>query len=99
VNGYTSFIVNSFSGSDIFEPELYDVTLGALDGEGIPTGGNTGDILVKTSATNYDASWQALFDMAPLAPYFSGGSPTDIQSAILRMATLLQNLNAGNPIP
>jgi hypothetical protein len=98
-NGDTSFIVNSFSGSNIFDPELYQVTLSALDGQGVPTGGNTGDILVKNSATNYDASWQAVFDMGPLAPYFSGGSPTNIQSAILRMATLLQTLNSGNPIP
>ena len=70
-----------------------------LSGQGFPTGGNTGDMLVKNSATNYDASWQQVFDMAPLAPYFLGGSPTDIQSAVLRMATLLQTLNSGNPIP
>ena len=99
VNGYTSFIVNSFSGSNMFDPELYKVTLGSLDGQGVPTGGNTGYILVKNSATNYDASWQSVFDMVPLAPYFLGGSPTDIQSAILRMATLLKTLNSGNPIP
>jgi hypothetical protein len=68
----------------------------------MPTGGNTGDILVKSSATDYDASWQPgdyYFNMAPLAPYFSGGSPANIQSAILRMATLLKTLNGGNPIP
>jgi hypothetical protein len=27
-------------------------------GQGFPTGGNTGQILTKNSATNYDASWQ-----------------------------------------
>ena len=70
-----------------------------LAGQGVPTGGNTGDILVKNSATNYDASWQPVFDMTPLAPYFDNPPPTDIQSAILRMATLLQTLNLGNPIP
>jgi hypothetical protein len=96
VTGDTTFIVNSFSGSNTFDPELYEVTLGSLE---MPTGGNTGDILVKSSATNYDASWQAVFDMGPLAPYFSGGSPANIQSAILRMATLLNTLNSGNPIP
>jgi hypothetical protein len=94
--GFMSFTVRAYSGSSTFEPEIYQVSLGTLE---MPTGGNTGDILVKSSATNYDASWQAVFDMAPLAPYFSGGSPTNIQSAILRMATLLQTLNAGNPIP
>jgi collagen type VII alpha len=120
LTGDINFIVISFTGSNIFDPELYKVALNGLDGapgptgaigitgpagatglagQGVPTGGNTGDILVKTSATNYDASWQQIFDMVPLAPYFSGGSPTDIQSAILRMATLLQTLNSGNPIP
>ena len=132
ITGDINFIVISFTGSNIFDPELYKVALNGLDGapgptgaigvtgpagessstgatgptgatglagQGVPTGGNTGDILVKTSATNYDASWQQVFDMVPLAPYFSGGSPTDIQSAILRMATLLQTLNSGNPIP
>jgi hypothetical protein len=135
LTGDMNFVVISFTGSNIFDPELYKVALNGLDGapgptgaigvtgpagessstgatgpdgptgptglagQGVPTGGNTGDILVKTSATNYDASWQQVFDMAPLAPYFLGGSPTDIQSAILRMATLLQTLNSGNPIP
>jgi hypothetical protein len=96
LTGFMSFIVRAYSGSQTFEPEIYQVSLGVLE---MPTGGNTGDILVKSSATNYDASWQAVFNMAPLAPYFSGGSPTNIQSAILRMATLLKTLNAGNPIP
>ena len=96
LTGFMSFTVRAYSGSTTFEPEIYQVSLGALE---MPTGGNTGDILVKSSATNYDASWQSVFDMGPLAPYFSGGSPTNIQSAILRMATLLQTLNSGNPIP
>jgi hypothetical protein len=70
-----------------------------LPGQGLPTGGNTGDMLVKNSATNYDASWEQVFDMAALAPYFADPPPTNIQSAILRMATLLQVLNSINPIP
>jgi hypothetical protein len=70
-----------------------------LPGQGLPTGGNTGDMLVKNSATNYDASWEQVFDMAALGPYFADPPPTNIQSAILRMATLLQVLNSINPIP
>lgn len=26
-------------------------------GQGVPTGGNTGQVLAKASATNYDTSW------------------------------------------
>jgi hypothetical protein len=96
LTGFMSFTVRAYSGSSTFEPEIYQVSLGALE---MPTGGNTGDILVKSSATDYDASWQPVFDMDPLAPYFAGGSPTNIQSAILRMATLLKTLNGGNSIP
>ena len=70
-----------------------------LPGQGLPTGGNTGDMLVKNSATNYDASWEQVFDMAALGQYFADPPPTNIQSAILRMATLLQVLNTINPIP
>jgi hypothetical protein len=97
ITGYTSFIVNSFEGNSTFEPELYEVTLGALDGEGVPTGGSTGYVLVKNSYTDYDTAWKPgdyYFNMEPLAPYFSGGSPTNIQSAILRMAILLSSITS-----
>jgi hypothetical protein len=36
------------------------------NGEGVPTGGTAGQILVKDSSTNYDTSWTSAF-----APYES----------------------------
>lgn len=36
------------------------------NGEGVPTGGTAGQVLVKDSSTNYDTSWTSAF-----APYES----------------------------
>jgi hypothetical protein len=96
--------VVSYTGGESFPADNYNVNLNPLNGppgQGVPTGGSTGYVLMKNSATNYDSEWKrgdAFFDMTALAPYFVGGSPADLQTAIVRMAALLSNLN-GDLIP
>lgn len=46
-------------------------------GEGIPTGGNENNILVKNSPTNYDTSWKSLVDlMYPIGSIYMSVSAT-----------------------
>jgi hypothetical protein len=96
--------VVSYTGGDSFPTDYYNVNLNPLNGppgQGVPIGGATGYVLTKNSAINYDTAWKrgdAFFDMTSLAPYFVGGSPADLQTAIVRMAVLLSNMNSG-PIP
>jgi hypothetical protein len=96
--------VVSYTGGESFPTDYYNVNLNPLNGppgQGVPTGGATGYVLTKNSATNYDTAWKrgdAFFDMTTLAPYFVGGSPADLQTAIVRMAALLSEINSG-PIP
>jgi uncharacterized membrane protein len=98
--GNMVIVVKGFT-VNIMPVDYYDVTLNPIDGQGVPTGGATGYVLTKNSATNYDTAWKrgdAFFDMTALAPYFASGSPADLQTAIVRMAALLSNMNSG-PIP
>lgn len=42
------------------------------DGEGVPVGGKTGELLIKLTETNYDTTWRSLTDL--LADLVIGGS-------------------------
>lgn len=60
---------------------LADLT--GADGQGVPTGGSTGQFLRKKSGTNYDTEWAAAsgggtYDSAFLLQWFGDGSDGDV---------------------
>ena len=62
-------------------------------GEGVPTGGSTGQVLVKDSATDYDTSWTTI-DASDI-PYdntTSGMTATDVQDAVTELKSNLTEL-------
>jgi Carbohydrate-binding module family 5/12 len=65
---YVEFGVVYMGSGDVGDAGAGTVSLEVIPGYVLPTGGTTGQVLTKTSATNYAAAWQA-----------AGGGATDLR--------------------
>ena len=66
-------------------------------GEGVPSGGTTGQVLAKQSATDYDADWETLVVPSTAAEISfdntgTGMTATDVQDAVSELKSNLVNL-------
>jgi hypothetical protein len=66
--GYIELGITYLGSGDVNDASAGTVNLEVIPGYAIPTGGTTGQVLTKTSATNYAAAWQA-----------AGGGATDLR--------------------
>ena len=89
--GYYTLVYNSTDGG------LYSATINQImvsQGDAIPSGGTTRQVLAKNSATDFDVSWTSVAALAYTA------SASDISSGTLDNARLTANLTAiGNLTP
>jgi len=60
---YLELGITYMGGGDVGDAQAGAVNLEVLPGYSLPTGGSTGQVLAKTSATNYATAWQAPLDL------------------------------------
>ena len=70
-------------------------------GEGVPSGGSTGQVLAKQSATDYDADWETLVVPSTAAEISfdntgTGMTATDVQDAVTELKSNLTDLTQAN---
>jgi hypothetical protein len=82
---YLELGVVYMGGGDIGDVVAGTVNIEVIPGYSLPTGGTTGQVLTKTSATNYASSWQAVgaatgwrYNVAQ----YAGSNPTSGQASI-----------------
>lgn len=70
----------TFSGGPVTTSGTITLSGGALAASygGVPTGGSTGQALVKNSATNYDASWQTIGGSGTVTSVDASGGSTGL---------------------
>lgn len=69
-------------------------------GQGVPSGGTTGQVLAKQSSTDYDADWESLTIPSTAAEISfdntgTGMAATDVQDAVTELKSNLIELDAG----
>jgi hypothetical protein len=85
---YVELGVTYLGSGDVNDAVAGTVNLEVMPGYAIPTGGTTGQVLTKTSATNYAAAWQAAGSSVPATGWnynvsqYAGSNPTTGQASV-----------------